>query len=74
LDWQEKYPDKSAAYIHVRRDLMTAPVTLNGKKAYISGAMLTHAEVWEAEDFMITGTWCWEAVRRIIKEGGNFKN
>lgn len=56
-----------------RRAYCGASVTLNGKRATISGAQNDYATVaafpWEGG---ASGEWAWETVARIVANGGAF--
>ena len=54
-------------------DLVNAEVTLDGKRAKISGAKSKFATVWQFDNSAISAQWSWEAVARVVANGGKFK-
>lgn len=58
--------------LEARRALCEAKVTLNGKRAKIMGARKQFATVAQF-DTGLSAEWSWEAVARIVANGGNFK-
>lgn len=56
-----------------RRELTQMVVTLNGEKARIGGAKLPFAVVTQIKSGL-SAEWSWEAVERIVSNGGDFKS
>lgn len=56
-----------------RLALCRAPVTLDGEPAAICGARLTFARVVTLPHGRVC-EWPWEAVRRIVAQGGDFRS
>ena len=54
-----------------RYDLIDTHVTLNGKPAKISGAMMEYAMV-STLDGSLSFEWAWVTVARIVAAGGKF--
>lgn len=65
----------SVEFLHVRDRLMNAPITLDGRKAYLAGRCTQFPVVWDAEDMARQVPFAWPTVKRIIEEkGGAFKS
>ena len=62
-------------YKHVREELGQADITLDGKKAYLSGWERPHAIVWQADNFHNQVEFAWATVQHIIENSnGQFKS
>ena len=55
-----------------KQSLCGKPVSLNGTPAVISGAKGPFAHVRSLTK-PYSGEWTWEAVRRIVADGGDFR-
>lgn len=56
-----------------RRELCNMPCTMNGKPAQVSGALLRFAVVSE-RDSGLACEFSWQAVERVLANGGAFKS
>lgn len=56
-----------------RLELTQATVTLNGEPAYVMGINRPFAIVTQKNSHL-SAEWSWEAVERVIANGGNFKS
>ena len=55
-----------------RRDICAVHVTLNGKPATISGALVNHGTV-SSLDGELSAQWSWPAIERIVNTNKQFK-
>jgi len=58
--------------LNTKYDLIVKPVTLDGKPARITGAMLRYAVVRDENGRSFE--WAWESVQAIVAKGGNFQS
>lgn len=58
--------------LDARRDLIDRRITLNDHPAYIVGVREQFAMVRDAETHLGC-QWSWEAVQRVIENGGHFR-
>lgn len=56
-----------------RHALVLATVTLDGKRARVSGIRNDFATVTDAATGL-SSEWAWPTVERIVRNGGNFKS
>lgn len=49
------------------------PITLNGKKAVLSGVRSQFAKVTQSSTGL-SAEWSWEAAQRVIQKGGRFES
>ena len=56
-----------------RLELTQATVTLNGEPAYVMGINRPFAIVTQQKSHL-SAEWSWEAVERVIANGGHFKS
>lgn len=56
-----------------RLEFTQAKVTLNGEPAYVMGIYRPFAIVTQKGSHL-SAEWSWEAVERVIKNGGHFKS
>ena len=57
-----------------KRQLIAATVTLDGRPAKISGRLLGYAVVGSLEQPLTSVQYSWEAVARIVEQGGAFRS
>lgn len=59
--------------LDTRHELCATPVTLNGNRARISGALLPFARVTDTTT-RLSAEWAWETVARVVANGGRFES
>jgi hypothetical protein len=65
-DWRERLVNK-------RRDLCSRDVTLDGRRAVLSGARLPFAVVAALDGGGVV-PFSWDAVERVLRSGGAFRS
>ena len=70
---KQQIPVPAEAELECRRELCQAEVTLDGQKAVIVGARNRFATVRQHPSGL-TAEWSWEAVARVVANGGHFKS